>query len=341
MPEAKATEQEPLEDIFEDLQENATAFFESHPRTFPEDGLWVALLIDYRWFNFRWVYDNISKTFSIYSQGEAVVGQRLGENEELVAQNMSGPAIADDGTYFPPATAGWFEVEEVYGVFIVYYDGLAILTVVPENPVFSIFKVLSPENITYNVEDVPLECMVNLVFYNLTYSLDGQANQTRTLGDLVLTGLSEGLHSIVVYVECEPMDIFASETIYFTVSSTSTQSVTLPPQNKTTTTNNITLTLPVEEEASLTNNSLDEKNNSALTENTKNTTGLTNGSPNLTVYAADTAVNAGKSETISFAIDNELEPAPTTWTTTAVAIVTAMLVASVPIYFTPVRKRKP
>ena len=104
MPEVKGTEQKPLEDIFEDLQENATSYFKSHPRAFPEDGMLVGLLIDYRWFTFTWVYDNTSKTFSIYSQGEAVVGQRLGENEKLVAENMSGPAIADDGTYVPTAT---------------------------------------------------------------------------------------------------------------------------------------------------------------------------------------------------------------------------------------------
>ena len=242
---------------------------------------------------------------------------------------------------FPPPLCDGLKLKKSTA-YLVYYDNVAILTVVPENPVSSVFEVLSPENITYNIKDVPLECMVNLAFYSLKYSLDGQANQTRTLGGTVLTGLPEGPHSIVVYVECEPMGIFASETIYFTVSSTNTESVTLPPQNKTVTTDNVTLTLPIEEETSSTNNSLVEKNNLVPTENTKNTTRLTDGSHNLSVNATEAAVNTGKSETISFAVDQEPEPAlaSTPWTTIAVAIMTAVVVASNLIYFTIIRKKK-
>ena len=89
-------------------------------------------------------------------------------------------------------------------------------------------SIVSPENKTYIVNNVSLTFTVNEltswrppISYN--YSLDGQANVTIT-GNITLTGLSDGSHSLIVYAKDTAGHTGASETIYFTT-------ITLPPKN--------------------------------------------------------------------------------------------------------------
>jgi hypothetical protein len=193
--------------------------YEPSPLQLSEDNtIRATFLIDYRWFAFRLVYNQTTETYSVYSLGELIAGQSsLKDTGELVAENMRGPAISTDGTYDPREINNWFKTKTIDNVTIVYYDGVKVLTVFSENSPSETIKVLSPENKTYNTPDVPLEYMVNQIFYTVTYSLDGQANQTIT-GNTVLNGLTEGSHSIVVYIESTPENITASKTIYFTIS---------------------------------------------------------------------------------------------------------------------------
>lgn len=299
IPEVKGAEQDSWEEIFGDLGENGNFTFEPHPVKVPEDGIWVTFLIDYRWFSFRLVYDNISETYSVYSQGELVAGDLITDKGELVAENMRGPAVSSDGTYDPLDIIGWFEMKEDQNTVRVYYDGVEVLVVVAENPLSSVIKVLSPQNTTYNSAEVPLEYKLNSIFYTTKYSLDGQANQT-IIGNTVLTGLSDGSHSIVVYAESPLDNSSASETIYFTVASAKGISI-LSPQNKTYNTADIPLTLTKNETCYYTAYSLDGQ----LHTDTENTilTGLAEGAHQLTVYANYTNSHMGESATVWFSVD--------------------------------------
>jgi len=78
-------------------------------------------------------------------------------------------------------------------------------------------SIASPENKTYTTTDVPLNFTVTESVSWIAYSLDGQTNVTIT-GDIILTGLSDGPHSLIVYANDTDGNAGASETIYFSVS---------------------------------------------------------------------------------------------------------------------------
>jgi hypothetical protein len=298
IPEVKGAEQDPWQEIAENPEENGNFTLETSSRKLPENGIWVAFLIDYRWFSIRLLYDNASKTYSVYAK-ELFVGDSMTDKGELVAENMRGPTVSSDGTYNPLEILPLFEMREYYNLVIVYYDGVEVLVVAAENPLSSVIKVLSPQNTTYNVAEVPLECKLNSIFYTTKYSLDGQENQT-FIGSTVLTGLSDGPHSIVVYAESPLDNSSASETIYFTVASARGISI-LSPQNKTYSTADIPLTLTKNETCYYTAYSLDGQ----LHTDTENTilTGLSEGAHQLTVYANYTNSHMGESATVWFSVD--------------------------------------
>jgi hypothetical protein len=78
-------------------------------------------------------------------------------------------------------------------------------------------SIISMENRTYTVSEVPLNLTVNTKVSKLSYVLDGQPNQT-IAGNTTLTGLSNGLHNVTVYATDEAENIGASQTINFTVA---------------------------------------------------------------------------------------------------------------------------
>jgi parallel beta-helix repeat protein len=75
-------------------------------------------------------------------------------------------------------------------------------------------SVVSPENKTYTVKDVPLTFTVSEPASWIRYSLDGQANVT-IAGNTTLTGLSDGPHSLVVYAKDVAGNTGASERTFF------------------------------------------------------------------------------------------------------------------------------
>jgi len=79
-------------------------------------------------------------------------------------------------------------------------------------------SILSPENKTYTVNDVPLTFTVSELTSWIGYSLDGQANMTIT-GNTTLSGLSDGSHSLIVYAKDTAGNTGASETLYFTIET--------------------------------------------------------------------------------------------------------------------------
>ncbi len=87
-------------------------------------------------------------------------------------------------------------------------------------------SVISPENKTYTVNNVSLTFTVNEPASWIGYSLDGAANVT-VAGNMTLSGLAEGLHSLTVYANDTSGNMGVSETIYFSVNTPQEQFPTL------------------------------------------------------------------------------------------------------------------
>ncbi len=162
-------------------------------------------------------------------------------------------------------------------------------------------SVLSPENKTYAKTDIPLEITVNRIFFGTSYSLDGQANVT-IFGNTTLTGLSEGPHNIVVYIEDSPGNIRSSEIIYFTVATTSSGISILSPENKTYNTRDVQLTYTKNETLYFASYRLDGQLNYTDPVNTT-LTGLADGAHQLIIYANYTGSFWGESITVYFTVD--------------------------------------
>jgi parallel beta-helix repeat protein len=77
--------------------------------------------------------------------------------------------------------------------------------------------IVSPENKTYTVNSVSLSFTVSEPTSWIKYSLDNQANITIT-GDITLSDLAYGEHSITLYAEDTDGKTGTSETIYFTIA---------------------------------------------------------------------------------------------------------------------------
>lgn len=102
-----------------------------------------------------------------------------------------------------------------------YFDDVVVADsyIGPEPAVPPSVTILSPQNTTYNVPDVPLTFMVNETASWMGYSLDGQNNVT-VADNTTMTGLSDGSHQVIVYANNSLGAMGSSETVYFTVQTT-------------------------------------------------------------------------------------------------------------------------
>lgn len=78
--------------------------------------------------------------------------------------------------------------------------------------------ILSPKNRTYEAAEVPLIFILDEPAVWIRYSLDGKANVT-IKGNITLTNLSVGSHSLRVYAMDAYGNVGASESIYFTIKA--------------------------------------------------------------------------------------------------------------------------
>ena len=78
--------------------------------------------------------------------------------------------------------------------------------------------ILSPENITYSTTEIPLNLLVSQPMSWIGYRLDSQAYVTIS-GNITLTGLSQGTHSLTVYGNTAEGALSSSETIVFNVKT--------------------------------------------------------------------------------------------------------------------------
>jgi hypothetical protein len=167
---------------------------------------------------------------------------------------------------------------------------------------FPTISILSPENKTYTVSDVPLTFTVSEPTSWMGYSLNGQTNVTIS-GNTTIFDLSEGVHTVIVYANDTIGNMGYSDTVYFTVDTATPNIEILSPENKTYPTGSVSLTLTVDEATSWIGYSLDGQETVTITGNTT-LTGLSDGIYSLVVYANDTAGNIGSSNMVYFTMDN-------------------------------------
>ncbi len=161
-------------------------------------------------------------------------------------------------------------------------------------------RILSPKNTTYNTHDVLLTFNVVEPVDWMGYSLDGQANETIT-GNTTLTSLFDGPHCVEVFAN-DTSGNMGSDKVCFAVDTTAPVVSILPPQNITYSTNNVLLSLTVEEPVDWMGYSLDGQANETITGN-KTLTGLPDGVHYVVAYANDSAGNMGRSGRVCFTVD--------------------------------------
>jgi len=162
-------------------------------------------------------------------------------------------------------------------------------------------EILSPEDKTYAVSDVPLSFTVSESTSWMGYSLDGQANVTVT-GNTTLTSLLDGSHHVVVYANDTAGNMGYSSTVYFTVDTSSPTISVLSPENKTYAVSDVPLSFTVSESTSWMGYSLDGQANNTIAGNTT-IVDLPDGIHTVIVYANDTTGNMGYSSTVYFTVD--------------------------------------
>jgi N-acetylneuraminic acid mutarotase len=177
-------------------------------------------------------------------------------------------------------------------------------------------EILSPENKTYIHNDIPLVLSMSRPATWMGYSLDGGDNVTIS-GDTELLDLSEGNHSITVYITDTFGNTVSSESVAFSVDSFSPQIMVLSPENKTYGGNDIQLVFTLDEPVSWMGYSLNRQENITITGNVT-LAALSNGSYEITFYATDLFGNDGASETIFF----EIAPFPTVLLTALAVTIT-------------------
>jgi len=169
-----------------------------------------------------------------------------------------------------------------------------------------IISILSPENKTYPVRDVPLTFTVSESTSWMSYRLDGTVNSTIT-ENTTLPNLLDGTHYVVVFANDTAGYMGSSDTVYFTVDTVPPNIQILSPENKTYTTSAVSLNFTVDEATSWIGYSLDGQMNVTTVGNTT-LFGLSIGMHNLIIHANDTVGNMGSSDFVYFTILDTTPP---------------------------------
>lgn len=264
----------------------------------------------------------------------------------------------------------------------------SVIPPIPETPDLnepSVIVQLPERNKTYNVNTVPYSITVekpsswfgdypHAMIMIVDYILDG--NQHIEIADEpdyyergpftykgTLSGLSEGNHTIEVYVRSDsfydppdkprsqqwpfgkapPQDYYLdtySGEVYFTVDTTPPAILILSLDNTTYSSAEVPLSFSVDELTSRMTYCVDNVSNITVAGNCT-LTELSDGRHSLTVYAWDMVGNIGVSETVTFAVDKQPEstsdPEPFPWLLVIAVVVVVAAVVGVLTYF---KKRK-
>src|SRR3972149_3438255 len=161
-------------------------------------------------------------------------------------------------------------------------------------------SIASPENKTYAVSNVSLAFTVSEPTSWIGYSLDGQTNAS-IAGNTILTGLSDGMHSLTVYANDSFGNTGVSEVVPFAIDTSAPSVSIMSPENMTYWQTDIPLTFTANEPLSWIAYSLEGQNNVTIAGNVTLAV-LSEGSHSIVIYATDTFGNTGASETIYFSI---------------------------------------
>ena len=88
---------------------------------------------------------------------------------------------------------------------------------------YPIINIKSPQNATYSSASIPLNFEVSTATSQICYSIDDQSNTT-ILANTTLTELSDGVHRIVIYAHDMVGNVGKSDTVNFTVYTSTTTS---------------------------------------------------------------------------------------------------------------------
>lgn len=137
----------------------------------------------------------------------------LSEGAHTIRVSVSNQKILNWVWQDPFSSPPYADVHDVAYSDVVLSDSIIIFTVDNVSP---LVLVLSPQNKTYGVADVPLDFAVNESTLQVAYSIDGRENVTVS-GDVALFGLSEGEHTVIVYAWDAAGNVGASEIITFNI----------------------------------------------------------------------------------------------------------------------------
>ena len=188
-------------------------------------------------------------------------------------------------------------------------------------------SILSPQNKTYHEADAMLNFTVDLPTSWMGYSIDSQKNVTLS-GNSTLSGLTDGLHSIIVYANNTLGEIGSSKIVTFTVATP--PKITLQsPINRTYRQPNIPLSFTLNKSVNWIGYSIDGKTNTTITSNSTLTM-LPLGEHNITIYANDAFGNSVASQNVNFTV---AKPLPVLAKTTIVAVSGTVTVVAVCLSF--------
>ena len=106
----------------------------------------------------------------------------------------------------------------IEGIFVHMFSINCSLTITfTTDIIFPSVSVLSIVNKTYETSNIPLSFAINKPVSEITYSLDERANVT-IYGNMTLSALADGNHTLTVYARDNAGIIGKSETISFTVA---------------------------------------------------------------------------------------------------------------------------
>ncbi len=173
--------------------------------------------------------------------------------------------------------------------------------------------ILSPNNITYNVRNVPLTFYVNEPTRYLLCSVNGVFNMSIN-GNTTLTNLSDGSYRVAVVSTDNDYNSAASQTISFSVMST--DPLVLPtvviqsPTDQIYNRSQVSLNYSVNQMVLWSAYSLDGGDNRTAFPNSNMLLSLGPGSHTITVYAAQSPVGPAASATVTFTVSTPSYPTP-------------------------------
>ncbi len=187
-----------------------------------------------------------------------------------------------------------------------------------------VITILSPKNITYSIQSVWLNFTTDEQTTWVGYSLDGNVTVTIS-GNVSLSSLFGGGHSIVVYTNDSKGNMGQSTTIWFSIDTIAPTITIISPINTTYSIQSVWLNFTTDEQTTWVGYSLEGNTNVTISGN-MSLNSLSAGAHTIVVYARDAAGNIGVSTTISYSVEiiSTTTTIPTTTPTTIIDTTTTL-----------------